>query len=167
MVRMSKLFLLLLVALMMATGLAFTPPGRPKRCHECTRTLRMSSVEVHNENESCAIGETERILLQAVANRELGLKQELGQTIKKDGLDGVRALVWTVFDVSQIVFGCLTVALSLGLLLNMMGYGYYFEWDQGGFAIDTLEHIRQDRVMAAEAAKLASGAAQKLSSSYF
>jgi len=108
---------------------------------------------------------TERLLLEAAARRNLGLKQEFGVTVKRDGLDGLRAFVWTVFDLSQVVFGVLGVALSLGLLLNLLGYGYY--WEQGGgggggLVIDTLEHMRQDKIMAAEAVKLAVDVAQKV-----
>jgi len=161
-------FLLLLVgAWLVATSQAFAPfrPSHASVVLPRTQTVTLCmSAEVGNENET---GETERLLLEAAERRNLGLKQEFGHTIKGDSLDGLRALVWGMFDVSQVVFGCLGVALSLGLLLNMMGYGYFFDWDTGGVVIDTLDHIRQDKVMAAEAAKLAAETAQKMQSSAF
>ena len=156
----KKFFQLFLLAIMLVTGRAFAPPERPVRSASLGTSLQMS-VDV-GKDKKAAIGETERLILEAAAQRGLGLKQELGKTIKKDGLDGLRAVVWGLFDASQFVFGCLAVALSAGLLLNLLGYGYFFDWDQGGFVIDTLDNIRQDKLMAAEAGKLASEAAQKL-----
>ena len=158
--KFSRLFLL---AIMLATGRAFAPPVRPMR-YQLLGTSRRMSVDVGNDKEA-PIAETERLILEAAAQRGLGLKQELGKTIKKDGLDGLRAIVWGLFDASQVVFGCLAVSLSLGLFLNLLGYGYFFDWDQGGFVIDTLDNIRQDNLMAAEASKLASEVAQKLKAS--
>lgn len=169
MVNNNRCFLLLLLGVWLATSQAFAPV---KTSHANAVVLpRAQSVALgmsaeigNNDNET---GETERLLLEAAERRNLGLKQDFGQTIKGDGLDGLRALVWGLFDVSQVVFGCLGVALSLGLLLNVMGYGYFFDWDTGGVVIDTLDHIRQDKVMAAEAAKLAAETAQKVHSSAF
>ena len=114
----KKFFRLFLVAIMLATGGAFAPPMR----YQALGTSRRMSVDVGNDKET-PIAETERLILEAAAQRGLGLKQELGKTIKKDGLDGLRAIVWGLFDASQVVFGCLAVSLSLGLFLNLLGYG--------------------------------------------
>lgn len=98
------------------------------------------------------MGATERLLLEAKQKRENGLRQEYGVTIKKDGWDGVRAAIWLLFDATEIIFPMLALALTAGLLLNLMGYGYYF--DQGSFVVDTLEHIRQEQLFQLEATKM-------------
>ena len=102
------------------------------------------------------LGETEQLLVEHKKRRESGLLQEYGRTVKKDGLDGIRALVWGIFDVSNVVFPMLGVALTMGLFLNMAGYGYYF--DDSGFVIDTLNNIQQDQAFQAEAARMAADA---------
>lgn len=107
------------------------------------------------------IGETERLLLDAKKRRTLGLKQEYGATIKKDGLDGVRAVVWQLFGLSNVIFGVLGVALSLGLMLNVVGYGYYFDAPSPSFlVVDSLQNIALDKQLSMEAAKLAQQAMQ-------
>ena len=108
-------------------------------------------------DDSEAMGETERLLLQAKRDRDLGLKQEIGKTVKGDSLDGLRAVIWQLFFASNFVFSVGAVALGCGLLLNMMGYGYYFDSHSSSFlVIDTIEHIRQDQQMAMQAAQWAS-----------
>jgi hypothetical protein len=105
------------------------------------------------------LGETERLLLEHNRRRASGIIQEYRRTVKKDGLDVLRAFVWGIFDVTNIIFPMLAVALTMGLFLNMMGYGYYF--DQSGLVIDTLNRIQQDQAFQVEAAKMAAGAADK------
>jgi hypothetical protein len=105
------------------------------------------------------LGETERLLLEHNRRRTSGVIQEYGRTVKKDGLDGLRALVWGIFDVTNIVFPVLGVALTMGLFLNMIGYGYYF--DQSGLVIDTLNSIQQDQAFQVEAANMAAAAVDK------
>jgi hypothetical protein len=96
---------------------------------------------------------TEDILLRAAEVKRLGLRQEYGCTIKRDGLDPLRTLVWFVFDVSNILFAGLAVLLVLGMLLNMAGYGYFFD-DQNQLVVQSLDTIRHDRAMDAEFARL-------------
>lgn len=96
---------------------------------------------------------TEDVILQAAERKRLGLRQEYGLTIKKDGLDPLRRVVWGLFDVSQVVFTGLGAMLAMGLLLNIMGYGYYLD-DQGNFIIQTLDEIRRNNMMDAELLRL-------------
>lgn len=121
--------------------------------HHTTTRLLMSADIREDGGGGGAIGATERLLLAAKRQRELGLRQEYGTTVKKDGLDGVRAAVWALFGVSQVVFTVLGVALTLGLALNMLGYGYYFE--NGNFVVDGIDHIRQQQLFQVEANNLA------------
>lgn len=107
------------------------------------------------------VGETEQLLLARKEFKDKGLVQRLGKTVKKDGLDGVRAVVWKIFDVSNVVFPAMGVALSVGLFVNMMGYGYYFDTDSG-LVVDTLSNIHQEQAFQAEAAKFAAAAADKI-----
>merc|ERR1711897_5807 len=106
------------------------------------------SVDVDQEMD---LGATERLLL----DKERGLVQKLGKTVKKDGLDGVRAIVWNLYFTANYVFTGLGILLMLGLTLNLAGYGYYFD-NHGMFNVDTLEHIRQEKFFAEETAKLMS-----------
>ena len=160
---MANLFLPFLLLLLMASSHALVAV-KPRRT-AVVASLRMSA-EI-NDNDIVDNSTEQHLLLEAKKRRELGLKQDIGVTVRKDGLDGLRALVWGIFDISQVVFGCLGVALTLGLLLNMMGYGYHVDWSssQGGVVvvvIDTLDHMRQDKFMAEEAARLAAEAAQNV-----
>jgi hypothetical protein len=98
------------------------------------------------------MGETERLLLEHKRVKDLGLVQELGRTIKKDGLDGIRALIWAFYGASNVVFPIMFVTMMGGIVLNLSGYGYY--WDDHGLVIDTLEHIRQDNLYQQELLKL-------------
>jgi len=116
------------------------------------------------EQEQC-LGATERLLLEKKKVEDLGLVQKYGETIKKDGFDGLRAFVWKIFDVSNYVFPALGVAMSFGLLLNMAGYGYYL--DDGGVVIDTLQNIQEDQFFQEQVIKLAADAADKAASGMF
>lgn len=152
--------LVLLVALMVMT-LTSSSQAFPVAAYATMRRSpgRMSTsffrrpADISDDNTTPTImGATERLLLEAKQKRENGLRQEYGVTIKKDGWDGVRAAIWLLFDATEIIFPMLALALTAGLLLNLMGYGYYF--DQGSFVVDTLEHIRQEQLFQLEATKM-------------
>jgi hypothetical protein len=96
---------------------------------------------------------TEDLLLQVAERKRLGLRQEYGCTVKKDGWDSVRSAVWFLFDVSNVVFTFLGALLTMGLVLNLMGYGYFWD-DQGQFTVQTLAEIRYDHIMDAELVRL-------------
>jgi hypothetical protein len=112
-----------------------------------------STVRPSSESSSSGPTSTEDILLRAAEVKRLGLRQEYGCTIKRDGLDFLRTLVWFVFDVSNILFAGLAVLLVLGMLLNIAGYGYFFD-DQHQLVVQSLDTIRHDRAMDAEFARL-------------
>lgn len=133
---------------------AFAPVSRAHSAAVGTLTVRPMSSAPMNENDR--LGATERLLLERAQRREDGLVQEYGRTIKKDGLDGVRAAVWGLFHASQAVFSVLGVALAVGLALNMAGYAYYF--DDAGFHVDSFHHLEQVRFLEAETARLAATA---------
>ena len=143
---MKSVFVFLLAFLSLSQAFVVTPSRSA-----LVRPLAMSDEPV--------LGETEQLLLARKEFRDKGLVQKYGQTIKKDGLDGVRALVWGIFDVSNVVFPALGMMLSVGLFLNMFGYGYYF--DDGALVIDTLKNISQEQFFQEEAAKLAAAASEQ------
>ena len=123
--------------------------------------LQQQQQPQQDDNNDRRMGETERLLVQRKQYKDSGLVQELGRTVRKDGLDGLRALIWAMFNVSNYVFPAMGAAMSLGLLLNMAGYGYFF--DDGSLVIDTLANIQQEAMFQEEAAKLASGAIEAAS----
>jgi hypothetical protein len=83
---------------------------------------------------------TERLLLEAKRSRDLGLRQEYGATVKRDGLDGVRGVVWGIFFLTQsAVFPALAVALAASVGLNLLGCAVHWTSDWGP-VVDTLEH---------------------------
>jgi hypothetical protein len=108
------------------------------------------------------MGETERMLLERRRIQDLGLVQELGKTVKMDGLDGLRAMVWTIYGISNVVFPIMATVMMAGMCLNLVGYGYYWDHDSHKMIIDTLEHIRQEYTYQQElwriAVKAAAGA---------
>ena len=126
----------------------------PKRA-TLVQPLAMSDVP----SDEPILGETEQLLLARKEIKDKGLVQQYGKTVKKDGLDGLRALIWGIFDVTNVVFPAMGMVLSVGLFLNMLGYGYYF--DHGSLVIDTLQSISQEQFFQEEAAKLAAEAAEK------
>lgn len=146
---------ILALFVLLSTANAFVVVPSANRLHSSTVGLKMSDNPMGN------VGVTERLLLEHKRSQELGLVQEYGCTVKKDGLDGVRAFVWGIFDVSNVVFPVMGVALSLGLALNLAGYGYYF--DQGSLVVDTLQTIQQDQMFQEEVVKLAAGAVEQAS----
>jgi len=111
----------------------------------------MSSPPADNFDEN--MGPTERLLIEKAFARNKGLVQEYGKTIKKDGLDGVRTVIWGIFYASQAVFSVLAVALVFGMALNVAGYAYYV--DDGGFHVDTFQHLHQMQFLEAETARFA------------
>jgi hypothetical protein len=86
------------------------------------------------------------------------VRQEYGCTIQQDGWDGLRSMIWWIFQCTEYIFPLLGGLLTCGLILNLMGYGYYFDTTTTAIlsiddatttttttrlVIDTLEHIRQ------------------------
>eukprot|EP00977_Amphora_coffeiformis_P028913 scaffold37865_cov199-Amphora_coffeaeformis.AAC.1 len=116
-------------------------------------TLRMSSPPADDFGENMMMGPTERLLVERSFARKKGLVQEYGKTVKKDGLDGVRYVVWGIFHASQVVFSVMGVALVLGMALNAAGYAYYI--DDMGFHVDTFQHLHQMQFLDAETARFA------------
>ena len=155
---MTKTVLALFAVLLSMTANAFVVlPVSHHQVRPSTVGVKMSDEHMRDD----LMGATERLLLEKKERKDLGLVQKVGCTVKKDGLDGVRAFVWGIFDVSNYVFPALGAALSFGLLLNMAGYGYYL--DDGGVVIDTLQNIQQDQMFQQEAAKMAVDAIEKVS----
>ena len=146
---MIKFYLFAILAVVSVSN-AFVAIPQTRRSWECRR-LQMSDEPLQHDGVN--IGATERLLLDHKRIGDLGLCQEYGKTVKKDGLDGVRAFVWGIFDVSNYVFPALGAAMSFVLLLNMVGYGYFF--DDGSLVIDTLSNIQQEQFFQEEAIKLA------------
>jgi len=107
------------------------------------------------------IGDTERLLLERKRIQDLGLIQELGRTVRKDGLDGLRAFLWVLYHASNVVFPVLAVGMFAGICLNLTGYGYYWDQDSHRLMIDTLQHIRQENIYQQELLKLAESHASK------
>lgn len=136
-----------------ATGWAFQIGSPAVRQQVVSSRLFSSpSRDSTSPEDTTLLGPTEKILIEAV-NKKKNI-QEYGRTVKNDGLDGVRALVWGLFHMSQVVFTGLGVLLSLGLLLNIMGMGYYFDAD-GQLVVDSLEHLQRERMLQEEALRLA------------
>ncbi|CAB9509693.1 expressed unknown protein [Seminavis robusta] len=142
--------LVILVAFFVAASQAFVVAPRQNR-------LISSSLSMSDEP---MLGDTERMLLETKERKESGIIQKYGQTVKNDGLDGVRAFVWGIFDVTNAIFPVLGVALTMGLFLNMAGYGYFFDTNHG-LVVDTLQHIQQEQALQAEAARMATDAVNK------
>jgi hypothetical protein len=105
--------------------------------------------------QSQQIGAAERLLLERKRIQDEGLVQELGRTIKKDGWDGVRALIWSLYGVSNVVFPVLAVVMFTGICVNLVGYGYYWDETTNKMVFDTLEHIRQENIYQQELLKIA------------
>jgi hypothetical protein len=105
--------------------------------------------------ESPSLGPTERLLIAAKKAKDLGLIQKYGETVKKDGLDGLRKFVWAAFGVSDnVIFPTLGILMVSSLFLHALGYGYNFD-ESGAFVIDTLAQIRQANFFELEAARRA------------
>jgi hypothetical protein len=126
------------------------------QAHKPVVSLQMSDkVSPPPVEESPPLGPTERLLIAAKKAKELGLIQKYGETVKKDGLDGLRKVVWAAFGVSDsFIFPTLGILMVSSLFLHVLGYGYYFD-ERGGFVIDSLTHIRQANLFELEAARRA------------
>jgi len=74
--------------------------------------------------------------------REAGYCQRIGKTVRNDGLDGVRSVVWALYSASTYVFPALGLIFFTQLVIQLAGYGFYFDEVQRSFVFDTLEHIR-------------------------
>ena len=71
------------------------------------RTFVLPQRHCAQSSLSASRPDTDDLLIRAAQVRREGLRQEYGVTIKKDGLDEVRALVWAVFRVTEYVFPAL------------------------------------------------------------
>ena len=151
--RFASLVLFLVGLACLAPAEAFVPIS-PASSGIGTWTVPSMSSAPMDEKDN--LGATERLLLERAYQRDNGLVQEYGRTIKKDGLDGVRAAVWGLFHASQAVFSVLAVALVLGMALNAVGYAYYF--DDTGIHVESFHHLEQMRFLEAETARLAATA---------
>ena len=101
------------------------------------------------------IGAAERLLLERKRIQDEGLVQELGKTVKNDGLDGLRAFIWGIYGASNVVFPVLSVFMFAGICINLVGYGYYWDDHTNKMVFDTLEHIRQENIYQAELLRIA------------
>jgi len=97
------------------------------------------AADLDDENR---VGPTERLLIAAKERRERGYVQEVGKTVLGDNLDGVRALVWSLYGATNYIFPALGAVFFLKMVLQLAGYDFYFDEAEKSFALDTLEHIR-------------------------
>mmetsp|Transcript_8538 Transcript_8538/g.15635 ORF Transcript_8538/g.15635 Transcript_8538/m.15635 type:complete len:169 (+) Transcript_8538:108-614(+) len=132
---------------------AFAPvmsSSSPKTTLVKTMSTFLTVLKMSDEplDESIKLGEAERAILERKRKLDEGLVQSLGCTIKKDGLDGIRAFVWSLYHASNIIFPVLAVVMMATLGLNLAGYGYYWvNGDTGAtLVVDTLEHIRNQNM---------------------
>jgi hypothetical protein len=132
---------------------------RPLTLPACSKIYMASQIEM--EEQVPTIGPTERLLLEAKNRRDSGIIQEYGRTVMNDSLDGIRELVWAIFNLSNVVFTGLGILMVLAMALNVAGYGYYMD---GGdinsssmfqLHIDTLENIRQAHYFEEEMGRVA------------
>jgi hypothetical protein len=130
---------------------------RPFYCGSSSFVLKMADEPL--PSEKFLVGETERLLLERQRIREMGLVQELGKTIKKDGWDPIRAAVWAMYSVSNVIFPVMAMTMLATICLNMMGYGYYWDEQTHQLVIDSLEHIRQENIYQSELLRIAAAAA--------
>lgn len=134
------------------TAHAFAPPQmRPSSPFVAQQPLRMSDEPLDADN----IGATEQLLLDFKDRQDSGVVQKYGKTVLNDGLDGVRAVVWGIFDMTNYVFPAMGLLLTMGLMLNMMGYGYFFDSETHGLVIDSLSNMQREAFFQQEVAKLA------------
>ena len=104
------------------------------------------------------IDKTEQLLLDRKERIDSGIVQRIGKTVLNDGLDGVRSVVWGLYNVAEVLFPFLGACMFVSLLLNVLGYGYYFD-DNGHFLFNTLDYIRQEQFYQGEFAKFTANAA--------
>ena len=134
---------------------AFVPLSSKRSVATMTRSMSSTPVDEDEANLN-KMGATERLLMEKAYARDNGLVQRYGKTVKKDGLDGVRAAIWGIFHASQAVFGVLAVALVSGMALNAAGYAYYVH-DAGfhGETFQQLNQMHQIQMLEAETARFA------------
>lgn len=135
---------LVTILLLLVSAQAFCSVGRPKQ-NISPRLFQSDQPR-----------DTEDLLLEYSKQKALGLKQEYGETIKKDGLDGVRKVVWGIFRATEIVFPALGGLLTVGLFLNLLGYGYELTPDHG-LVVQSLEAMRTDKQLQAAMIEMAGG----------
>jgi hypothetical protein len=111
------------------------------------------------KQESAASGSSSTTTSSSSSNSQRTI-QEYCKTVRHDGLDGVRAIVWSLLQASEVVFPVLGVLLTCGLFLNLAGYGYYMD-DGGMLIVSSLKYIQQEQYLQLEATKLAVGAAER------
>jgi hypothetical protein len=99
--------------------------------------------------ESEQLGETERLLLERADSRRRGLVSELGKTVRDDGLDHIRAVVWSLYEVTNVVFPLLAAFMVFKFTLQLTGYGVVYYWDDvttttifPTIHFDTLDHLQ-------------------------
>lgn len=163
-----KQALLLFVATMAAltsTGAFQVSQSLPLLCRRQVGGLTLGQLSMTTEPVGeDRIGPTEQLLLHAKKRRDdqrRGYVQKIGKTVKRDHLDGVRAMVWWAYGVSNYMFGGLGALLFVTMTLNLAGYGFYIDTG-GSFVVDTLEHIHQDQFFAAEASRLVADASEDI-----
>lgn len=66
----------------------------------------------------------------------------LGKTVRGDDFDGIRAMVWSLYGATNYIFPALGFLFFLKMVLQLAGYGFYFDEAEKSFVVDTLEHIR-------------------------
>lgn len=71
------------------------------------------------------------------------------QRREKKGLTPTQKVFWLVSDASGYFFITVGTMLSLGLFLNLLDYGYSFDYD-GGFEIDKIARMREKQQFRAE-----------------
>ena len=131
-------------------------PSEQQQQQQQQRPLQHDQGQV---NGRIVVGKTEQLLLDRCdAERRRQQQQghdanvvvvaEVGRTIRDDGLDPIRAVVWSVFNVAQnIVFPTLAVVMMVKLGLQISGYGVLYYWDDAHnvlpyIQIDTVQHLR-------------------------
>mmetsp|Transcript_55399 Transcript_55399/g.134530 ORF Transcript_55399/g.134530 Transcript_55399/m.134530 type:complete len:173 (+) Transcript_55399:947-1465(+) len=73
---------------------------------------------------------------------------EVGRTIRGDGLDPIRAVIWSLYNVGQnIVFPTFAVLMMMKLALQISGYGVLYYWDEMHSVVpviqmDTVQHLQ-------------------------
>jgi hypothetical protein len=166
--RMFASLMTVVLVMLLPMSQGFTVVSHPVSLTQSRRTsskIYMASqieMEEQQPGELAAMGPTERLLLEAKKRRDSGIIQEYGRTIMNDHLDGVRAIVWGIFNLSNIVFFLLGIGMVAAMALNVAGYGYYMMMDDSSASssffnlhIDTLDNIRQSRSFEEEMARVA------------
>ena len=109
----------------------------------------------HDQGQSrIVVGKTEQLLLDRCdaerhrrQGRDVVVVAEVGRTIRDDGLDPIRAFVWSLYKLSDVVFTTLAVLMMVKLALQISGYGVLYYWDDVHnvvpfIQIDTIQHLQ-------------------------